>query len=594
MSEYEKPGGKCSPQPGLNQCLPPQNSGFEPDNQAPNEQQFRDAMEAAGLAYPTTGFNPDGQRHAFDGEGIGEDSWFYWYDGATGGWQAPDGRQWRWQAGQDRARRIWPEPQALKADISAKDYPLDALPEKIRAAVSEVQGYIQAPVPLVAASCLSALSTVGQAHVDVRRDSKLQGSASLFFLTIADSGERKSTADGYFSKTIRDYEGEQAEAKKPEIERYKAMFEAWQAKRTGIRDKIKQLAKKGQKTDDQQQVLIEIESEKPTAPRVPRLLYSDTTSEELGHRLATGWPSGAIISAEAGLVFGSHAMSSDSLMRTLGLYNILWDGGTAQIDRRTSKSFTLKRARLTIGLQIQEAALLDFMRRGGDLARGIGFFARYLIAWPESTQGTRFYKPAPQHWPALAAFNQRMSELLNRPVPMDETGTLTPHLIDLSPEAKRAWIDFYNAIEKQQGKSGDLFDLRDIASKIADNAARLAVLFHLYEVGPYGEVSRELFEGAARIAIWHLNEARRFFGGLTVSEEQRQIAELDAWLLKTCQDGGRHHLTQRDILRQGPNQCRKKSVLEPLLAKLEELGRIRQSTTGRTKLIFQTCSPPFF
>lgn len=52
----------------------------------------------------------------------------------------------------------WPEPQPLAASVGTEPYPLDALPAVVRAAVEEVQGFIKAPVPLVASSALAALS----------------------------------------------------------------------------------------------------------------------------------------------------------------------------------------------------------------------------------------------------------------------------------------------------------------------------------------------------------------------------------------------------------------------------------------------------
>ena len=49
--------------------------------------------------------------------------------------------------------------------------------------------------------------------------------------------------------------------------------------------------------------------EPPQALRVPRLLYADATPEALAYALANGWPSGGVLSAEAGAVFGAHSMT---------------------------------------------------------------------------------------------------------------------------------------------------------------------------------------------------------------------------------------------------------------------------------------------
>ena len=91
----------------------------------------------------------------------------------------------------------WPDPLLLTAKIEPKPYPLDALPDTLRAAVEEVRAFTKAPIPLVASSALAALLLAAQAHADVKRAEKLCGPVGLFLLTIADSGERKSTCAGY-------------------------------------------------------------------------------------------------------------------------------------------------------------------------------------------------------------------------------------------------------------------------------------------------------------------------------------------------------------------------------------------------------------
>lgn len=479
----------------------------------------------------------------------------------------------------------WPEVQALMAHLEPEDYPLDAMPARIRSAVEEVAGYVQAPLPLVASSALAAVSLAAQAHVDVQRDDRLEGPTSLYMLTIAASGERKSTCDGYFTQAIRTYEAEQAEAFKPVLKAYRADFEAWEMERAGISDKIRQLAKEGKDVSKVKDDLQMLEGDEPELPRVPRLMYGDATPEALAHKLGTQYPSGGIMAAEGGTVLGSHGMGRESATRNLAQLNVLWDGGTLSIDRRTSESFTVAGARLTIGLMVQEPALRDFLSNTGDLARGSGFLARVLVAWPTSTQGSRMYKAAPKAWPSVAAFNQRIDELLRQPVPMDEEGRLTPALMTFTPEAKVAWIDFYNVIEAELGEGGELRDVRDIASKTADNAARLAALFQHFEDGSL-IIGAEAFDAASRITAWHLYEARRFYGALNVPGDVADAVRLSAWLIQYCQ---RMHVesigTTKTMQLCTPAKLRKKDVLQRALVQLVDAGHIKLEQDGKGKTI---------
>ncbi|MDA8231694.1 MAG: YfjI family protein [Magnetospirillum sp.] len=477
----------------------------------------------------------------------------------------------------------WGEPEPLTADLGPEPYPADAMPAAIRAAVEEVQGFVKAPLPMVASSALAALSIAGQAHVDVERAAKLDGPTSLFLLPIADSGERKSTLDSFFIKPIREWERQESARLDPEVDAHRAALGAWNAKRDGVKEAIKAAAKAGKDTTPAEADLHDLERAKPTAPRVPKLLRMDDTPENLAHLLATQWPSAAVVSSEAGLVLGSHGMGRDSIMRNLAQLNVLWDGGALTIGRRTSESFTVRGARLTVALQIQEPTLRAFFDGSKGLARGTGFLARFLMCWPVSTQGTRRFTEAPTSWPALSAFHQRIEALLNAPIPMGDDGALTPAMLTLSPEAKNVWVTFHDGIEEELGAGGELVDVRDVASKTADNAARLAALFHVFEHGVGGQIQPEGMTAGARIAAWHLSEARRFFGEIALPGPLSDAVRLERFLLDWCRRNRGNAVPRRDVQREGP--LRDGSRLDAAMVELADANRARPVVDGRRKLL---------
>lgn len=472
----------------------------------------------------------------------------------------------------------WPEPQPLSAKIEPEPYPIDAIPSTIQAAVKEVAGFVKAPLPLVASSALAALSLACQAHIDVKRAEKLYGPTALFLLAIADSGERKTTCDGFFSSPIRQYQEEQAEAMKPAIKEYQAAIAAWEAERDGLLSAIKDAGKKGKPADKLRNDLVELEHDKPEPPRLPRLLLGDETPENLAWSLAKQWPSVGVLSSEAGIVFGAHGMGKDSIMRNLALLNVLWDGGTHSIGRRTSESFTVRGARLTVALQVQESTLREFFTRSGALARGTGFLARFLVAWPESTQGYRNFTEAPENWPHLSAFHRRIAAILNQPAPIDEDGALMPAMQTMTPEAKAAWVEYHDAIENELASGGELYDVRDVASKSADNAARLAALFQMFECDG-GAIGLAAFKSASRIAAWHLHESRRFFGELALPAELADAARLDSWLIDHCQRERTHIVGKNHVRQHGP--LRDGARLDAAIRELIELDRLRLEKDGK-------------
>ncbi len=266
-------------------------------------------------------------------------------------------------------------------------------------------------------------------------------------------------------------------------------------------------------------------------------------------------------------------------MRNLALLNVLWDGGAHSIGRRTSESFTVRGARLTMGLMVQEITLREYFSKSGGLARGTGFLARFLVAWPESTQGQRPFTEAPANWPHLAAYHRRIAAILNQPAPIDDDGALTPALLSLAPDAKAAWVEYHDAIESELASGGELYDVRDVASKSADNAARLAALFQQFEHGMGGAIGLDSFECASRITAWHLSEARRFFGELALPAELADAARLDSWLIEHCRQGRTHMVGKNHVRQHGP--LRDGARLDAAIRELAELDRLRLEKDGK-------------
>lgn len=481
--------------------------------------------------------------------------------------------------GTEELKRGWPEPKTLDAPDEPLPYPLESLPSGIRKAVEEVLHFTQAPPAMVASCALSALSLAGQGLADVKRDERLEGPTGLFFLILADSGERKSTVDRFFTESLLEKERIEKEKTVPIIKEYMAAKEAWEAEKSGILTKIQQLAKSGEDAGEWKAKLADLEKSEPIAPKVMRLLYQDATPEALAWGLAHNWPSGGMISSEAGIVLGSHAMGKDSIVRNLALLNQLWDGTPVHVDRRTGPSYTLRGCRLTVGLATQPATLTTFFEQSKGLARGTGFMARFMMTWPESTQGTRFYKESPKEWKALTRFQNRLSELLDAtPEPDGENG-LTPKVLTFDREGQEGWIKVYDEIERDLGRDGDLTELRDIASKAADNIARIAALFAVY--AGREQITKDEVGKASLIVTWHLYEARRIFRTMAVSPEVVLAGKLDAWLIG--QEMG--EITKGDILRRGPNPLRKKEVLDHILELLAQRGRIRIKRQGHSETI---------
>ena len=281
----------------------------------------------------------------------------------------------------------WSSPVPLVGQIERVAYPLDALPAAIRGAVEEVHDAVQAPAEMVASSALAVASLAAQSLADVSRSRTLPGPCSLYFLTVAESGDRKSTVDRLMGRAVHAFQDEQRDAARLTLAAHTADVASWEAKRDATTDRMNGDAKKGNAIDGHRADLAQIEGEKPQSPRVPRLTYEDVTSEKLGKSLAMEWPSGGIFSSEGGAVLGGHSMGKDAIGRTLALLNKLWDGAPHIVDRATAPSFAVRGARMTISLQVQPHVLADFLDRDRGMSRGSGFLARFLVVATDVAAG---------------------------------------------------------------------------------------------------------------------------------------------------------------------------------------------------------------
>ena len=124
-------------------------------------------------------------------------------------------------------------------------------------------------------------------------------------------------------------------------------------------------------------------AKKPSRPKRMTLILNDATKEAITWRLHNEYPSVGLMSDEGGQILNGRAADN------LTLLNNLHSGGDVIVDRRDSESYSLKGARLTVSIMVQNKTLKKFLDNRGELARDNGLLARCLMAYPTSTQGTR-------------------------------------------------------------------------------------------------------------------------------------------------------------------------------------------------------------
>lgn len=445
----------------------------------------------------------------------------------------------------------------------AKDYPISSLPGIIQNAVCEVQSCVQAPSALVATSAIASIAIACQGILDVCSPTASVTPTSLFFLSIADSGERKSSTDRFFTQPILEFEQEQYEYYRKELVDYESLLTVWEIEYKTLKSQIRNAIQQGL---DEEKVALEIQlhalhKKRPSEPRLLKLTYADTTIEALLYGLYSQWPEAALLSTEASTILSARMMSQ------LAHLNTLWDGDAITVDRKSAQSFTLHHARLSASLMIQGQPFNQFLNRRNGHARESGFLARMLIANPPSTQGSRFKVSdvAIGDMPHLKIFHQRIKDMLGQ-IASKPFNSRT--ILDLSPEAKACWLDFYRTGENWIKPCHEGEDVRDAVSKIANNAARMAALFH-YFGGKLGPIDYDSMYSACCVCCWHLMEFTRLLSPKDDVMAKYELADLlYDWLFKRHQRYGYVQCKKSDIYHFGPHCLRKGGALQAAIDQL--------------------------
>ena len=403
---------------------------------------------------------------------------------------------------------------------SIPPFPIDALPPTIRDATEQTIQVTEAPPALVASSALAAASLAVQTKFDVERLNGLSGPCSLYFITIADSGERKTTVDALFLSAAREFE---------------------------------------EKASRENQSIVSV-------------LVGDCTPAGAIAHMHKFSSSVCLCEDEAGRILSSN------MINDLGLLNKAWGGNRITVDRKHER-FVVLSPRCSLTWMVQPSVFSKFLERRGDNARGIGFLARCLVSYPQSTQGYRFRKNRPRELVDINRFQQRSLELLNEQLELfiPGKGQEKSKKINLtfSCQAQTEWENIYDEIERASGVGGVFCQNRDYASKIAENIARMAGIFHAFERCEGTQISSEMLSAAAKIVLWFANEFLRLFtpqGPIDIIHDH--AIRLDNWLIEYAMRTKAISVSKSILLRYGPNILRNRDMLEIALQRLAETNRV--------------------
>lgn len=320
---------------------------------------------------------------------------------------------------------------------AAPPYPTHAL-GPLAAACEAIAKEGQVEQAMVGQSLLGAASLLTQGLYNAQT---LTGPVplSLYLVTLGDSGDGKTTAEGTALRRINAWQREQGKRHAEDIKDF---------------ERAKAARKKG---DDP-----------PEEPRSPYRLCRDATVEGLRREFSTGPMSQGLFSSEAAAVLSGYGMSAEHRAKTAGVFNALWDDGNLSVSRATGGRVELPGRRLAMHLMIQPTVASEVL--SDPALAAIGLWPRFLIAWPTPSAPRKAKPYRPEELPAVAAYWQRCGELLDMPLAEDGFACST---LDLSGPAMEKMKGAFESFERA-GKRGDLRMVKPFALRATEQACRIA------------------------------------------------------------------------------------------------------------------------
>ena len=470
-----------------------------------------------------------------------------------------------------------PEPEPVIADApEARPFPMAALGPL--ADVAElVARRTQTPEAIAGASALAIAALAVQGHANVRVVGGGTAPCSLFLLTVALSGERKSTVDKMLSGPLAEHEHEMAKEYGKAMRGHIVAERAHKQKMHGA----EALVRKGEAGAE----ALEAVGPAPLPPLRPERTVSEPTFEGMTKLYAEGNPSLGLLSDEGGQFLGGHAMNSENKQKTLTAISKLWDGDPIKRTRAGDGSITLYGRRLSMHLMVQPVVAEGLL--SDSLAIGQGFLPRCLICQPRSNIGFRMVdvdgsgeEMSPEDAAIMQRYSARLTAILRAEMPSTgDTGQeLLPHTLELSPAARRALGEFAEKVEMAQAPGRPLAGITGAASKAAEQACRIAGVLTMFENLDAWEIPLEMMQHGIELAGYYLTEAVRLTNGAVISQEERDADEMRKWLFERWPEIAAKkgldpaHIVPVDAQRNGPNRLRTRKGTRDTLAALARLG----------------------
>jgi putative DNA primase/helicase len=453
--------------------------------------------------------------------------------------------------------------------IEWDEYPIEAFPENIRNYMQEIVKKVQVSNELVGGNVLATMSTAVQNLGDVNLGSHT-APLSLFSLSVAESGERKTAVMKHVLKPFQQKGMKLNEQYNQEMKIYNAKLEGWR--------------KEGKKKDAID--LITHYQNEPEKPKSPKLIIKDPTIEGIGKQFKEGYPSIGLFNDEAGQIFGGFSMGKDRTIHGITSFSCLWDG--TPFERTKAGEFeatSMYNKRLSASLALQPSIFFETVW-SNQMMTDQGFLARFLIADCPSLAGSRVIREREERINEVIESHYIGSCLAGVELMIEG---FKIECIDLSSDAQKIRHQAEVDIEEKLQEFGEYHNKKPFAAKMLEQAIRIAGVLSLFDNLQHIQrqkpnhwmIAAEYMSGGLEIASWYMQQISKLYDREFEEEtDSRETKVLS--LVESLQKENPGGATLREICQKVPRTIgRKKEKVLPIIEKLHQQGKIISVKIGK-------------
>ena len=387
-------------------------------------------------------------------------------------------------------------------------------PKIIQERIEFAHRNVQAPMEMCMQSVLSVITLCTQNLVKVRDYRGNYLPVTNYFITIADSGERKSSVDSDVMKPVYKWISEEKGFYEEELKKWRLDKKLYDAKLRAALNK----------KEGQQEALRDLGYE-PEKPRNPYILLSDVSFEGIYDHFKNGYPFGGLMTTEGGLFLSSYGMRTDSKVAMLAGLCSIWDGkGIHKTRVKDFGTVGIDEVFLSMHLLVQKDVMNTFVKDG--LSVGQGFAARLLVSKPNSMLGERKLIEKIETSELVNEFNDRVECLLDLSKKREDFVFL-----DWDEDIKEFYETAYYEIENHIKKGQCYHNYRSFAAKLCEIGLRLGGAIEYFSNPEARELTIESAYVGMNLAKYYLVEWIRNIVDYDIEDEKINAAEnLLDWL----------------------------------------------------------------